>query len=284
MTPAIRLFHHDSNRHFIVAGGEVYADHKRIRRITRDDRISGSLDGVARDELLQAARYFTTLYDVPVDGTSNVDRSIRSSGLLNRKELEQLQFDPAGVPAVRTALERHLDFFDAETLDGRITLGENWRAWRRLGYSYFKALIGSLGAAIIFGQIRDGLAIDIARISEKRPQNSSGLYDSNGQVNEALLAEYLTAFREHASHGVITQDDARAILDRKASLGWVSTRQFASLFALCTLLNRHEKVITERQFVALFDGSLLYLAASIPDQHGRRRESQRVEGAAATSL
>jgi len=284
MTPAIRLFHRDSNRHFIVAGGEVYADHKRIRRITRDDRISGSLEGVTRDELLQAARYFTTLYDIPVEGTANVDRSIRSSGLLNRKEIQQLQFDPAGVPAVRTALERHLDFFDAESLDGRITLGENWRAWRRLGYSFFTALIGALGAAILFGRIRDGLAIDIARISEKRPQKSSGLYDSNGQVDDVLLAEYLTAFREHASHGVITQDEARAILDRKASLGWVSTRQFASLFGLCTLLNRNEKVITERQFAALFDGSLLYLAASIPDQHGRRRESRRAEGAAASSL
>jgi len=274
MTPtAMRLFHRDSNRHFIVAGSEVYADRNRARRITRDDRMNGSLDGVTRDELLAAAAYFTTAYELPVEGTPNVDRSIRSAGLLNALEREQLTRDPAGVPAVRTALERHLDFFDAESFDGRITLGENWRGWRRLGYSYLRSLIGTLGAAIIFGRLRDRLAIDIARIAEKRPEKSSGLYDSNGQVNEALLAEYLTAFREHASGGVITQDEALAILDRKASLGTVSKRQFTSLFGLCTLLNRNEKVITERQFAALFDGSLLYLAASIPDNHGRRRAS-----------
>jgi patatin-like phospholipase/caleosin-related protein len=270
--PALRLFHGDTNRHFIVAGGDVYADRDRIRRIRRSDRMLEPLDGVTREEVLAAAAYFTNLYELPVEGTASINRSIRSAGLLNRREIDQLENDPAGIPAVRTALERHLDFFDAESFDGRITLGENWRGWRRLGYGYLRSLIGTLGAAIIFGRIRDRLAIDIARIKDKRPQKSSGLYDVNGHVNDALLTEYLTAFREHASHGVITQAEAMAILGRKADLGSVSKRQFKSLFGLCTLLNRNEKVITERQFAGLFDGSLLYLAASIPGDDGRRRQ------------
>lgn len=277
--PAIRLFHRDSNRHFIVAGANVYADRDRVLRISRQDRMNEALDGVTHGELLEAAAYFMKWYEAPVEGTPNVDGSFRSAGLLNRVEVDQLERDPAGVPAVRTALERHLDFFDSETLDGRITLGENWRAWRRLGYSYLKSLIGTLGSAIIFGRIRERFAIDIARITEKRPRHASGLYDSNGQVDDALLKEYLSAFRERASGGFVSQADALAIIGRKANLGAVSRRQFKSLFRVCTRLNRNQKVITERQFAALFDGSLLYLADSMPDRHGRRRLTRRPSSA-----
>jgi len=277
--PAIRLFHRDTNRHFIVAGTEVYADRKRVRRISSHDRMLGPIDGVTPNMLRDAADYFTTLYEAPIDGTPNVDHSFRSAGPLSRVEVQQLERDPDGVPAVRTALERHLDFFDCDSFDGRITLRENWRGWRRLGYGYLKSIIGTLGAAMIFGRIRDGFAIDIARIKEKRRGQSTGLYDANGQVNEALLQQYLAAFRQKARYGVITQDDAAAIIESRADLGMVSKRQFKSLFGLCTRLNRNQKVITEHQFAALFDGSLLYLAASIPDAHGRRGLLRRPVGA-----
>src|SRR5262245_41095022 len=186
-SPAIRLFHRDTNRHFIVAEGEVYADRERVRRICREDRISEPLDGVSPEVLREAATYFTELYEMPSESTPNIDRSIRSAGLLSTLEIQKLQTDARGVPVVRTALERHLDFFDCDSFDGRITVRENWRGWRRLGYGFFKALFGTIGAAVIFGRIRDRFAIDIARINEKRRPKSTGLYDSNGQVNETLL-------------------------------------------------------------------------------------------------
>jgi hypothetical protein len=253
-----------------VAGGAVYAQRGRAPRITRGDRISEPVDGVTPRDLIAAAGYFAEWYEAPIHGTQSAHPGITCAGLLNLPDLQQLLTDDNGVTVVRTALERHLDFFDSETSDGRITIGENWRGWRRLGYGYLRSLIGTLGAAMAFGRIRHRFAIDIARINEKRKERRTGLYDANGQVNEGLLAQYLEEFDGKSSNGTITHEEALEIIERRGNPGWVSKRQFKSLFGLCARLNRNQKLITKDQFKRLFDGSLLYLAASIPNEHGRR--------------
>ena len=165
---------------------------------------------------------------LPVDGHRTLTARSGAPACSIEKELEQLTRDPAGVPAVRTALES----ISISSMPKPSTAASHSGELARVATPRIQLLQGTDRFARCrdhLWTIRDGLAIDIARIAEKRPKNSSGLYDSNGQVN-VLLADYLTAFREHASGGVITQDEALAILDRKASLGTVSKRQFKSLF------------------------------------------------------
>lgn len=204
---------------------------------------------------------------------------MRCAGRLNKVEAQRFHDDARGVPSVRTALERHLDFFDEDTADGRITIGENWRGWRRLGYGFFRSLIGTIGAAFIFGRIVNRFAIDIARIGEKRSHSSTGLYDHNGEVNEVVLAACMDEFRKTTPGGHVSQDKALEIVaERARPPGSVSIRQFKSLFDLCSRLNRNQKVITERQFEGLFNGYLLHLAGSIPDTKGQRRLLPRSGG------
>ena len=52
--------------------------------------------------------------------------------------------------------------------------------------------------------------------------------------------------------------------------GLVSRGQFRSLFAVCRRMNGEREFITREQFIGLFDGSLLWRAASMTNSAGRR--------------
>ena len=268
---AIRLFHASTDQYFIVKDGRVYTDLDDDNLISRQDTMTGPRKGVSPAELIAAADYFGALYETPYPGAPSLDRSIRSGGYLTLPELRQFEDTLTPVPSARTALERHLDFFDAGRRDGRVTIRENWSGWRRLGYGFFRSLMGTAGAAVLFGRLLEGFSIDIAHIKSKRPSKSTGIYDERGEVKRDLLDEYVAEFRKHATGGFTSQDKALEIIEAKAHPGTISRRQFKSLFDLCTRLNLSEKVINEEQFRGLFDGSLLYVAAAIPDSHGRRR-------------
>jgi hypothetical protein len=172
------------------------------------------------------------------------------------------------VPAKRPDLLGHLDFFDRRDGDGMISLGENYSSWRDLGYGVLKSLTLTVGSAVVFGRLADGMAIDVERIFEKRPRGSTGIYAPDGNVNQARLAEFAVMFDRSAT-GVLTHEELKHALDR-AQLGTVPRRQFQSLLLLTERLNR-SKTVTKSQFLGLFDNSLFWLAASIPDKHGRRR-------------
>jgi len=65
----------------------------------------------------------------------------------------------------------------------------------------------------------------------------------------------------------ISQEEARAIIERRASLGMVSSGQFRSLFKVCERVN-NGRTITREQFQMLFEGTLLVYAASYPGRDG----------------
>lgn len=264
MTRPIRLLLVGLNQYFIVDGrGTVYTDLDGDGRITSGDRYAGP----ARDALAAAASHFAAHYVAAFPGARSQDPQIVSGGRLNAKETA-IFASGTGVVARRPDLMGHLDFFDRRDGDGMISLGENYSGWRDLGYGVLKSLTLTIGSAAVFGRLSDGLAIDVERIVEKRPRGSTGIYGEDGNVNQARLAEFAALF-ERSATGVLTHDELRAAL-QKAKLGTVPRRQFESLFLLTERLNG-SKTVTKSQFLGLFDNSLFWLAASIPDNNGRRR-------------
>jgi len=145
--------------------------------------------------------------------------------------------------------------------------------WRALGYGTFAAAVQAFGSGLVFGRIRDFLAIDIARIGEKRSGSDkrTRIYDDAGELDAAWLKLFLDDFDKAAQASrtlAISHDEALEIVQRYAAPGAVSRRQFGSLFKVCTRLN-NGKTITREQFQALFEGTFLVMAASFPERDGR---------------
>ncbi len=254
----MRLRSVDTGTHFIVdtQARAVYADLEERGAVNRGDVPDAGLAG----RVLESAREYAEYFARPVPGTATPDGKFLVRGPLTPAERAALA-GGADVRTERSALEQHLDFFDAD-LDGRITLAESYRGWRALGFSPPWSLLKAVFAALFFGWP----TIDIARIAARR-YASTGVFDRRGAVDEACLAPYLAHF--DAAGGELSVDQLRDVL-RRSSAGIVSRLQFASFCSLCTRLNGNRRVVTRRQFTGLFDGSLLWQAAFTPDASGRR--------------
>jgi len=272
MPKPIRLLHAGLNRYFIVQDGHVYAD------IAGDGRIrkTAPYARLAEEALLSAAQYFDNYYDAPFPGAQSLDPQITSGGVLNDQEAARFASDPDGVAAKRPDLLGHLDFFDRAAADGLITLRENYCGWRELGFGVLRSLLLTIGSAVMFGRASDRFAIDIERIGEKRPRGSTGIYGPDGNVDRARLAAFAAAF-DAAPDGVLTHDELEAALAERVSLGRIPRRQFGSLLALTARING-SRTVTRDQFVGLFDNSLFWAVASLPDRSGRRPLSSRSAG------
>ena len=254
----MRLRDSDTGTYYVVATAArtVCANLEERPRVSRADAVDGAL----AERALAAATEYEEYFARAVPGTCTPDGKFLVRGGLTRAEVATLA---AGrdVPAERTALELHLDFFDADG-DGAITLAENYRGWRALGFPRFKAALKVLFAVIVFG-----FRIDIEGIANRR-YASSGVFRPGGGIDELRLAPYLAEFKDAGDELGFAQ--VLAALERNADAGMVSRAQFRSLFAVCKRMNAGRDVVTKAQFVGLFDGSLFWQAASMTDRAGRR--------------
>jgi hypothetical protein len=212
---------------------------------------------------LAAACEYAEYFVRAIPGTTSLDGKLIVRGGVTRAEAAALA---AGreVPVERTALELHLDFFDADG-DGRITLAENYRGWRALGFSRIGAGLKMFFAALFFG-----FRIDIERIANRR-YASSAVFARDGGLDEKRLAPYLAEFDD--AGGELSFAQVLKALERHSDPGMVSRGQFRSLFAVCRRMNAGRDTVTKAQFVALFDGSLLWQAASMTNSAGQRARS-----------
>jgi hypothetical protein len=254
----IRLRDCDTGTYYLVdtKARMVCANLEEVPRVSRANAVSGAL----AERALVAATEYEEYFVRAVPGTRTPDGKFFVRGGLTRAEAAALA-NGRDVQAERTALELHLDFFDADG-DGSITFMENYRGWRALGFTRLAAARKAFFAAIFFG-----LRIDIDRIAGKR-YPSSGIFRPGGGMDEGRLAPYLAEF-DHAG-GELSFAQVRSALERNADPGAVSRGQFRSLFAVCRRMNAGRDALTRAQFVGLFDGSLLWLAASMTNNAGRR--------------
>jgi hypothetical protein len=159
----------------------------------------------------------------------------------------------------RPPLLLHLDFFDRDG-DGRISLVENYRGWRRLRFGRLAAAVKALLSGYLFGGIMQRLTVDIQLIAAKRRPGNTGLYDTHGSVDSECLEKHCAHFR--ARNGRLTFEEVMTLLRRYSTPGRVSIGQFRSLFAVCRRMNNGARIVTEEQFRGLFDGSLLWKASA----------------------
>jgi len=263
---ALRLHDRQTNRHVVVYDECVYADLDGDRRIGKRDIADANVLGPRHGALIEAARYIDRFSDARVPGVTNADGSIVSGGTLNAAEQEEFE-SGSGTAAERGHLAQHLAFFD-ERNKGIISLAGNYRGWRRLGFGTLRALVQAAVSAAVFGW-RHGGVIVIAEIGRDRPSGATGIYGPDGNIDETKWAEFRAAFARAARDGVLTQDEARAVLAQQVRLGFVPERQFRSLFHVCEIMNR-SKTITVDEIRWLYDASLFYRAASMADDRGRR--------------
>jgi hypothetical protein len=263
METFLRLRELESGTYFVVdmAAGIAYAE--TLDEGTIAD--SNEHGGIAQRALL-SARHYDSLFELPVPGNTTPDGKFEVRGGLTRAERKDFA-EGRRVAAERAALLLHLDFFDRDS-DGKISVGENYAGWRRLGFSKLAAAAKAVSSAAIFGRILAGFAIDIERIGAKRYARGTGIYDHAGRINHARLDEYCAAFAQRKRP--LTFDETMALLENNSAPGFLSRGQFKSLFSVCERLNKGAKVVTEAQFRGLFDGSLLWLAASTSNDAGRR--------------
>ena len=267
----VRIYDTQGKRHFLVEeGGPVYTHRDGDRLLLKSVLADPQRDPL--DELRAAAKFFHEYFLAPFSGISTSDGRFVSRGRLNSREAAKFN-SGEGIPGRRAELEEHLGFFDHSPADGVITLRENFMAWRALGYAPLAAGWQALLAGVIFGRIRDWLAIDIARIGEKRSpsEDRTRIYDDAGELDAAWLKLFLDDFDEAARAArtlAIPQDTALEIIQRYARPGAVSRSQFRTLFKICTRMN-YGATITREQFQALFEGTFLVMAASLPGRDGR---------------
>jgi caleosin-related protein len=235
--------------------GKVYANRNNAAVVSRTDEPDAEL---AQHVLASAGKY-AGCYARAIPGTKTLDDEFHVRGPLTQAEQMALD-DGCDIPIERTALQLHLDFFDAD-LDGWITLGENYRGWRGLGFSGWAASVKALLSAFFFGKLRHAMAIDTTRF---RRYPSTGIFDEQGRIDEEKLKKCLQPF--DAADGQLSFDAAKEL----TRAGLVSGGQFRSLFAVCRRMNGNREIITKEQFRGLFDGSLLWRAASMTDHSGRR--------------
>lgn len=253
---ALRLRDSATGTCFIVdlAAGKVYADRHERRSIGSEDEIRGD----AAERALKSAQQNAELFELAIPGNTTFDGKFHVCGALTRPE--RLAFDGGErVPSERPALLQHLDFFDRD-LDGKITLAESYGGWRRLGFSRPGALWKTLTAALLLGSVGARMAIELARVGGKRYAGGTGIYDAAGRIDRGRLDAYLAAF--DAAGEPLSFDEMVALLQQHSVKGAVSRAQFRSLFSVCKRLNRGRKVVTREQFIGLFEGSLLWLAAA----------------------
>lgn len=266
MTDALRIRVGSTRESFLIEDGQVYGDLDGDGRIGRHERLERDPAGTTLSALQAAARHFADYYTDPIPGTKSPDPNLTSGGRLNQPERLAFERGSAGVAAKRKDVWSHLDYFDAQSRDGKVGLAESFAAWRALGFGALRSVIGAGASGVLFGSLRQGLSIDVEAIQARRPKRSTAVYDrQTGDVDPARLQVFLAEFDRKG--GTLTHAELERLLASQAELGFVPKNQFKSLFQLTERMNG-DKTVTRAQFEGLYDGSLLYRAAELHRARG----------------
>ena len=178
--------------------------------------------------------------------------------------------------AVKTALERHVAFFDPEG-SGQVTLWQTWAGLGRLGVSLGCRLLLPPGINGFLGyltQRRPSFRILIDKIADGKHPFDSGTFGDDGNIDTSARSALFAA----AHGGGITAAEMRALIlargNRRPAMGklagvlgsWFSGKEVKLLFCLAadgTKVQDGQVVpaLTPRTLGRLYDGSLFYALA-----------------------
>lgn len=266
----LRIEHEPSGRVFVVDVDEetVHSDVEGKGRIHARDILCPDHEDLSLALIVDAAKAICAETDTPWPGYRSDDYpDFRSGWLLTQKEVNALKKykgdpDGKGVPAKLTDLEKHVLVFNLSDDIETIKLGENYKGWKTLEKSRWRAILQTLGSTWVFGSLLRGkIPISNIHSPKTRPKKSTGIFDSDGNINAGRLEEFAALIDELAAQhgGAIPEADFMAALTEKNALDSLTTKQWASLFRLIHRMTGRREMTSEF-FREFYSGELLFKA------------------------
>lgn len=176
----------------------------------------------------------------------------------------------------RTALQKHVDFFDTNH-DGRITLADTYRGLRRLGLGALRSagFAGVINAAL--GPSTSGaasLTVDAGRIHAGKHRSDTGVYDDGGRFQLARFRRLFARFDADRDGALDGEDLARLYAGNRTDLiGHLGSKaEFGLLLELAGEDRGGRRVLTRDRLERFYNGSLFY---QIADEVAARRANDR---------
>jgi hypothetical protein len=184
--------------------------------------------------------------------------------------------EEALLPRPKSALQRHVAFFDPEET-GKVTLGQTWAGLGRLGIGLFYRILltpiinGFLG---YLTQRKVSFEIVVAKIADGKHPFDTGSFGDDGQVDQTALGKLLAI----AEKGALTAKEMRALIlergNRRLEMGklagslgsWFSGQEVKLFFCLAADTTKREDgrdvpAVSPRTVHRLYDGTLFHLLA-----------------------
>jgi len=175
----------------------------------------------------------------------------------------------------RTALQKHVDFFDTNH-DGKITLFDTYHGLRRLGLGAVRsaAFAGVINGAL--GSSTSGipsLTVDAERIHAGMHRSDTGVYDKNGRFSRPRFRRLFTSYDADGEGALDGEALTRLFADNRTDLvGHLGSKaEFGLLLELAGEDRHGKKVLTRVRLEGFYDGSLFYQLA---EEVAARRESE----------
>ena len=172
----------------------------------------------------------------------------------------------------RTALQKHVDFFDLDR-DGRITFLETYQGLRRLGLGAARSAVfgGVINAALGSSTSKTpSLTVDADHIDAGRHASDTGIYDEKGRFVQRSFDRLFARYDEDGDGALDREELARLFEGNRTDLlGHLgSMAEFGLLLSLAGEARKGRKVLTRERLKRFYDGSLFY---ELADEVAARR-------------
>ena len=188
----------------------------------------------------------------------------------------------------RTALQKHVDFFDTNH-DGKITLSDTYIGLRRLGFGALRsaAFAGVINAAL--GSSTSGapsLTVDAKRIHAGKHRSDTGVYDKNGRFSLPRFKRLFARYDTDGDGALDGEDLSRLFADNRTDLlGHLASKaEFGLLLGLAGEDRSGTKVLTRKGLQRFYNGSLFYQLAEDVAATRRVSEWTTLRGAVASGI
>ncbi len=264
----LRIEHGEETYVVDLTDNQVLADFEGEGRVHGRDVLFEDPPGVTRRELLAAAKAIRDTARYPWPGFEAPGHPGFVSGWrLSQDEVDTLKrykgdAEGRGVQARLTDLEKHLVPFNLAGRSPTIGFSQNLHGWRTLEKSGARALFLTLGSIFTFGGLWNfvtGRGIPMDAMARRRPAQRTGIFDAQGMIDEARLAQYLADLRAMAGPsetGAIPEEDFMAMLKAKGALDSLTRKQWGSYFRLLERAGRAQ-AITPEDFEGLYRNTLI---------------------------
>lgn len=162
----------------------------------------------------------------------------------------------------RTALQKHVDFFDTNH-DGKITISDTYEGLRRLGLGVIRsaAFAGVINAAL--GSSTSGapsLTVDAERIHKGKHKSDTGVYDKSGRFSLPKFNRLFGCYDADGDGALDGEELTHLFADNRTDLiGHLgSMAEFGLLLSLAGEDRNGKRVLTRERLERFYDGSLFY--------------------------